>query len=461
LSVTIGEYQNAQRDELEEKGVDWGSLTEYVKGLESEIKRLGEHLEDPPYVTEDYLWPGGWVGTFKPKKGTPLTVESRLKGTDWDTMMKDVVGWIGIPTNPMVKTLFRFSPDRQLRLSSLALAYSRYLIAQTEALMTQSPPRQIVSRRHVGTEIRGTYRPLETVLHQLQNPNEYVSRRVQFQLATSAVLVFVLFHAQVTVELNGLNREGETRPSIERQLSYHYGVLSRKPFSDLIDMAFDPRLDLSEMLQKARIEVQRDVVFQGLLDLFEAFTTKRSFLLQEDPRNLDTTTKPSSKVYELWCLKILIEELKSLLGPMLGTINELPATISFPRGVNLHYEGSGGVPSFSRLTRKLRKFDAGSGYGRPDFLIEVDGKVKGILDAKYKTQVENIDIHDVQRFYSYLLDYMSPDKRLGVLLHVDDEHDHEVARVDTDSVHLIRLRPNNIESGRKELHTVLEKEILA
>ena len=33
-----------------------------------------------------------------------------------------------------------------------------------------------------------------------------------------------------------------------------------------------------------------------------------------------------------------------------------------------------------------------------------------IVDAKYKVDLKNLDTEDMHRFYSYLLDYMEPDK---------------------------------------------------
>ena len=114
----------------------------------------------------------------------------------------------------------------------------------------------------------------------------------------------------------------------------------------------------------------------------------------------------------------------------------------------------------------LREKGLSVGPGRPDFIITSGPSIEKprliIGDAKYKF-LRGIDISDVQRFLTYLLDYMDPISSgspvQSFLFHLDDQHVFEkVTSKDCQiEVYLICLRPSTLNQVLPKLESLLNR----
>jgi hypothetical protein len=145
-----------------------------------------------------------------------------------------------------------------------------------------------------------------------------------------------------------------------------------------------------------------------VVDIWEAFQQDISTGIRLSD-SLNTAVKPISKLYELWCLGNLIEILEEITGKPPKAL-EISQIYRFGEGLTLHYNSSlGGLGNYFKNNLDI------NGPGKPDFAIEFDKEIVWVGDAKFKT---NIKKSDYQRFISYIIDLLPPE-RTSTLLYVN------------------------------------------
>jgi hypothetical protein len=257
---------------------------------------------------------------------------------------------------------------------------------------------------------------------------------------------------------------------IQNRVGKHVEVLQSSPFAGLLEnsITFDPY----DMTTNRRLvaEASKSVYSQSLLEVWEAFSRRRH-LQSRVNLQFDQSLKPMSKVYELWCLATLLQLLSGMTGSQVkNDTADFPATFNIGPRVRFYY-GAGRKREYtsrSNIMSALRENGLSVGPGRPDFIITSSpstGKQRLVIgDAKYKF-LRGIDTPDVERFLTYIFDYMGPmDPGVPVqsfLFHLDDQHVFQkvISKDGQIEVFLICLRPSTLNHVLPKLEKLLNQVV--
>ncbi|WP_196219638.1 hypothetical protein, partial [Halorubrum sp. BV1] len=167
---------------------------------------------------------------------------------------------------------------------------------------------------------------------------------------------------------------------------------------------------------------------------------------------LNTAVKPISKIYELWCLGVLLEFFEEIYqtSPDAG---QIAGTYTITPDVTLLYNSS--VYRYSNYLTSA--FEVGA--GRPDFALVVDDKLVWIGDAKSKSW-DSLQLSDYQRFLTYILDLLSVDQT-GSILYAEKERPAQRQTVRDFEVQHVPLRPGGKQKAMKSLRDLLSPQLPA
>jgi hypothetical protein len=166
-----------------------------------------------------------------------------------------------------------------------------------------------------------------------------------------------------------------------------------------------------------------------LADLYGAYNARVAGV-EVSRTELPLQLLPSSKVFELWALRLVVEALapgKRVVSVKLER-NRSGFTVEFEGGLKIYYN----VPyKKGRLTEELRRMGLLSkeAFLRPDYVIEHNGKII-VADAKYK---EKLTTGDLGRIVTYMVDIATPMKTngeelIGTLILLIEEGDQQDKR---------------------------------
>lgn len=467
----LKEYENILADRLTAKGVDLAALAAFVEQMGAQLSvYAGLDVEEPaPTLAAGSFNPGGWVGNYYLGEGsTRLKVSpSKFDGREFDSLRKDVVGWLEFAGAPFVESFFEFYTSELLDKSTLYSSYSSFLMQLTESLVGLRPPRSIIVSDYVGPELRGKPRWGETVLLQSKDPSLYASTRSDFTFRTALNLLLAKFHAELAAGLQSVAERVTVQPlkdSVSKKREYHSAFVDTVPWRDLLDEAV--RFDPFDPLNARRLDMEAATHrIYAIVDLWVAYAGRRSSWLRMGQR-FDAALKPMSKVYELWAFKTLADALSEHLQADFDPPSEFPCAISFGKagGAKLYYNGGPKGDTIFRHGQVLKEFHtkgiAPTGL-RPDFLVTLSRsgseQVLFLADAKYRRPEDLARDSEVwAKILAYVEEYTPPKPRSEgkrtpfVVLHVGEEG---TAAYDAGGVvvHLVALRPKTLQASKDYL----------
>ncbi|MHB9288114.1 hypothetical protein ACKVMT_13875 [Halobacteriales archaeon Cl-PHB] len=450
--MNISTYSRYSQAELELSDAEWRQLTTYLGTIQqalqdeqAETAQVREIEEGPPRISDDGTFrPGGWVGVYPGE----VTVEPGLISSDeYASLISDIQGWIEIIGATTVESSLplsaEFLTDERVRLSS----YSRALIEISESILAHRLPVDVSLEKRVGHEPRG--RPLfaETQQRRAQGSRQVVSSDVEFSFESLPNLLLVRFHAELGAEMAELaNTYDYYRDAFGHQVDYHREFIDTGIPSTLLEKSIEVDFADPNVLSQVRREATDQMA--EVVDLWEAY--KRDLAFEVDLKErLNTAIKPMSKVYELWCLGLLLQTLEELTGAGPIQRSGIEPEYTFAGELSLHYNRR--IPSQSRYLGPM----FGAGSGEPDFAIEYDRDIVWIGDAKFKS-FDSMGLHDYRRFLVYLLDFLSPAKSTsGGILHIGDEQSTRRHQVRDYEVTHVNIRPDNPDTLAEYLGSVL------
>ncbi len=471
LVEELREYEKAPVDQLASKGVDLEALTALLGQMQQQISSYaGLDVEErAPTVEGGAFQPGGWVGHYHLGEGsTRLRVSpSKLDESEFESLRKDVVGWLEFAGAPFVESFFEFYTSELLDKNTLYSSYSTFLIQLTESLVGLRPPRNIVVTDYVGPEVRGKLDWKATLQLQARDPTLYASKRVDFTFRTALNLMITKFHAELAAGLQEVQDKVSVQPmkeAVSMKREYHNAFLNSEPWRDAFDEAV--RFDTFDPLNARRLDSEASRHrMQSMVDLWEAFQTRRSTWLTVGER-FDAALKPMSKIYELWALKVLADTLSGYSGFRFEPPSEFPCTISFggTAGPKLYYNrGSRGetVYGHGQVLREFSRKGIAPASLRPDFLITAQHggaeEVALLGDAKYRRPEDLAgDTGAWERILAYIEEYTPSSLRARakrtplVILHVGEgwTDTYEAGGV---KVFLVSLKPKSVEASKDYL----------
>jgi hypothetical protein len=196
---------------------------------------------------------------------------------------------------------------------------------------------------------------------------------------------------------------------IEMLRRRHAYILTLTPIAAYLDLALRADVEDSVLVREARARSGVNTWLRALADLYESYNARLAGV--EVRRELPLQLLPSSKVFELWVLKLVLEALGIDGGVRVERVDSGLSVEA--NGVKLHYNKP---HREGRLLRGLREL-LRDGALRPDYAMERNGEVV-VADAKYKARVS---VGDVERMAAYIVDVATPlradgERLIGVLV---------------------------------------------
>jgi hypothetical protein len=419
VGITLGSPCLEELFDAVRRFVD-GSLRPTVKSL---IVKDLDVESPPPIARRDRFNLGQWVGFFD--VGGPLcgfdivTLEvepkvgwGKFRHMVWESLeIPAVIGFESLA--PILANLMPYS-DYVVDIVYSDLAY-RY----TEMALRGPLPRIVEDVVVVSEGLLGRVDVVRTLKLRVAGSKLVASRRTRLAYAHMPLILVARFHYRLLGRLNkileDLGRMGghEVLKGVLGQIEMlrrrHAYILTLTPIAAYLDLALRADVEDSVLVREARARSGVNTWLRALADLYESYNSRLAGV--EVRRELPLQLLSSSKVFELWVLKLIIE----VLGINGGVrVERVDSGLSVEaRGVKLHYNKP---HREGRLLRGLRGL-LRDGALRPDYVVERNGEVV-VADAKYKARVS---VGDVERIAAYLVDIAAPlradgERLVGVLV---------------------------------------------
>jgi len=391
--------------------------------IESLIARDLDVESPPPTARRDRFNLGQWIGFFEvggPLCGfdsVTLEVEPKVGWGKFKYMLREsleipaVVGFESLA--PILANLMPYS-DYVVDIIYSDLAY-RY----TEMALRGPLPRIVEDVVVVSEGLLGRVDVVRTLKLRVAGSQLIASRKARLAYAHMPLILVARFHYMLLNRLNkiveDLGRMGGHEvlrgvlERIEMLRRRHAYILTLTPVAAYLDLALRADVEDSVLVREARVRSGVNTWLRALADLYESYNSRLAGV--EVRRELPLQLLPSSKVFELWVLKLIMEALGIDGGVRVERMGS-GLTIG-ANGVKLHYNKPYREGRLLRGLRALLK----DGALRPDYVVERDGEVV-VADAKYKARVS---VGDVERMAAYLVDIAAPlrvdgERLIGVLM---------------------------------------------
>ncbi len=391
--------------------------------IESLIVKDLDVESPPPIARRDWFNLGRWVGFFEVEgplcgfDSVVIEVEPKVgwgkfKYMVWESLkIPAVIGFESLA--PILANLMPYS-DYVVDIVYGDLAY-RY----TEMALRGPLPRIVEEMVVVSEGELGRVDVVRTLKLRVAGSKLVASRRARLAYAHMPLILVARFHYRLLGRLNkiveDLGRMGGhgvlrgVLEQIEMLRRRHAYILTLTPIAAYLDLALRADVEDSVLVREARARSGVNTWLRALADLYESYNSRLAGV--EVRRELPLQLLPSSKVFELWVLKLVLEALGIDGGVRVERVDS-GLTIG-ANGVKLHYNKP---HREGRLLRGLRGL-LRDGALRPDYVVERNGEVV-VADAKYKARVL---VGDVERIAAYLVDIAAPlradgERLVGVLV---------------------------------------------
>jgi hypothetical protein len=391
--------------------------------IESLIVKDLDVESPPPTARRDKFNLGQWVGFFEvggPLCGFDSVIVEVEPKVGWDKFKYMVWESLKIPAvigfeslAPILANLMPYS-DYVVDIIYSDLAY-RY----TEMALRGPLPRIVEDMVVVSEGLLGRLDVVRTLKLKVAGLQLVASRRARLAYAHMPLILVARFHYRLLKRLNKIVEDLErigghealrgVLGQIEMLRRRHAYILTLTPIVAYLDLALRADVEDSVLVREARARSGVNTWLRALADLYESYNSRLAGV--EVRRELPVQPLPSSKVFELWILKLIIEALGVNGGVRVERVDS-GLTIG-ANGVKLHYNKPYREGRLLRGLRGLLK----DGALRPDYVVERKGEVV-VADAKYKFR---ISVGDVERMTAYIVDLATPlradgERLIGVLV---------------------------------------------
>jgi len=383
-----------------------------IKSLRLSVYRnIDIESTDPYYnpVTQSINF-GEWIGMYKIKLDEDIQlivkVYPKIDVKSFEYMLNDSLNLINMIGLPMIKPLY--VNVRGINLTSQIITYSYILRKYTELALSSGIPRMIKKVESIGRSVSGTMDYGKTISYMASGKPIAVAYKMVIGPAYLPLVILCKFHIKLVLLLKDVIEKLEEHKDIYgfneliykpilNMYNYHLYTLTRPMLKPYLHYAKYFSEDYPELFEEAEKQAGNNVWFRKLINLYREFLFKMPYIHAFNntvEKNIPIQPLPSSKVYELWILKLFLENL----------INS--------RNIRIE-EKEGGFKI--KVDRKKFLYNIASeklsiffknivSPPRPDYIM-VCGNNVAIGDAKYKYK---ISISDVERVIAYIIDYSRP-----------------------------------------------------
>jgi hypothetical protein len=394
--------------------------------LEPTIKSIKEKLRTldiespPPRTGEDWFSFGQWVGFFKlsePVCGVDtIIVEPKVEKEKFKYMINEALGlpaMIGFESLNIILT--NIIPYRY---DILPVLYSDIAYKYTEMALRGPLPRIVEDVIMISEGQLGRIDVNETLKLISKGAQLIASRRSKLNQAYMPMILMAKFHYMLLKGIDNLIIKIESveglsliKAKLELLKARHSYILTSTPVSAYLDLALSANIEDSVLIRETRARSGVNTWLKAIADLYESYNSQVAGIEIFKPE-LPLQLIPSSKVFELWALKIITEA----LGISKGNVKlEDAGLIIEGKDLKLHYNTT---YAEGRLSKELRsRMLIKDGELRPDYRLERRGEIT-VADAKYK---DKLSTQDMERIITYIVDIATPlktngDRLVGVLI---------------------------------------------
>ncbi len=356
---------------------------------------------------------GQWIGTYKIElESADIEVEITPK-VGWDStiiMLNDISKLVRMLGMPMLNLIFS-----NILGSSFIKQYIHYsirLMQLTELMIARGiPPISYEKEYFVDSNLGyvGKINFGKTLNYLNHGQNLIVARKVIIGYPILPISVLVKFHYTLGNELlkqmknldKNIGREIiPLKMFVQQQAFYHIYITSLPPFSHYLNHAIKMDLESSDILKKAREQVSTNPWLQEIIDLYMSFLSKLSIAnLEYYSKKVSIQPLPSSKIYELWILYMLLKTGREIFN-IEPRMEELYNKFDLKKCKIMYNKAPTEV--LPEITMPFSWWE----HLRPDFSILNGGK-QAVVDAKYR-EINKLNHDDFLRMMSYILYFSKP-----------------------------------------------------
>ena len=398
-----------------------GELIEELRGLSQSIQRIrdiGFRLakkngyawikieSSPPLIEKEKVNFGQWVGVYRFHsnmlgKKLYVIVNPKIGINAYDRMISDVWNFAIAYGPQLINYLF----NSVFGLSSYYVdaVYSYIISILTRLAVWEGLPVEIIREKRFGRVVKGKIALNRLIKYIIKNMYPYTQVRTIDAKIPRALLI--RFNLLLYMHLKNLIEEYKNISNVSKAFTnLAYKNLSNifspeliNYFSEALTINIDDPYILENIIGTGR----RSFITKRVADLYLAYRAHKPLLankiLSEYEENVPILPLPSSKIYEFWVLKLLMDEL----------IN-FKKLFSYDRaGYGLKFTFNNLLLYFNYVPKKWSIMIKDKDSIRPDFVLSRDGW-RTILDAKYRNY-RKIRIDDIERMIAYIVDVSTVD----------------------------------------------------
>ena len=394
--------------------------------LQPAIKSIKERLRTldiespPPKIGDNSFSFGQWVGFFKLRKPVcgvdTIIVKPKVEEKSFRYMIDEALvlpAMIGFESLSVILT--NIIPYRY---DILPVLYSDIAYKYTEMALRGPLPRIVEDVIIISEGQLGRIDVNETLKLRSKGAQLIASHRSKLNQAYMPMILMAKFHYMLLKGIDNLISKIESveelsliKAKLELFKARHSYILTSTPISAYLDLALSANIEDSVLIRETRARSGANTWLKAIADLYESYNSQVAGVEIFKPE-LPLQLVPSSKVFELWALRIMTEA----LGISKGNVKlEDAGLIIEEKDLKLHYNTT---YAEGRLSKELRsRMLIKDGELRPDYRVERRGEIT-VADAKYKNKLST---QDMERIITYIVDIATPlktngDRLVGVLI---------------------------------------------
>jgi hypothetical protein len=395
------------------------TLRPTIRSIKKDLRTLDiESL--PPRTGDNWFNFGQWVGLFKLSEPVcdidSIIVKSKVGEESFRYMVNEALGlpaMIGFESlNIILTNIIPYRDD------ILPVLYSDIAYKYTEMALRGPLPRIVEDVIMISEGQLGRIDVNETLKLISKGAQLIASHRSKLNQAYMPMILMAKFHYMLLKGIDNLISKIESvkelsliKAKLELLKARHSYILTSTPVSAYLDLALSANIEDSVLIRETRARSGVNTWLKTIADLYESYNSQVAGIEPFKPE-LPLQLIPSSKVFELWALRIITEA----LGISKGSVKlEDAGLIIEEKDLKLHYNTA---YAEGRLSKELRsRMLIKDGELRPDYRLERKGEIT-VADAKYK---DKLSTQDMERIITYIVDIATPlktngDRLVGVLI---------------------------------------------
>jgi len=402
-------------NELFKKIIEYISTTlrPTIRSIKKDLRTLDiESL--PPRTGDNWFNFGQWVGLFKLSEPVcdidTIIVKPKVGEESFRYMVNEALGlpvMFGLESLSVILT--NIIPYRD---DILPILYSDIAYKYTEMALRGPLPRIAEDAILINEAQMGRIDVNETLKLKAKGTQLIASHRSKLNQAYIPMTLIAKFHYMLLKGIDNLiskieNVEGLDliKYQVELLKARHSYILTSTPVSAYLDLALSANIEDSVLIRETRVRSGVNIWLKAIADLYESYNSQVAGVEIFKPE-LPLQLIPSSKIFELWTLKIIIQALE-ISQSNIKSVDAGLTIEEVEKELRLFYNSS---YIEGRLSKELRnRMLLKDGELRPDYRIERKGEII-VADAKYKSK---ITVQDLERVIAYIVDISTPLKTNG------------------------------------------------